>query len=138
MQPTQSFLKGSFLFWNDLYFFLQLKFEGSGKSIPHFFFSCLADMGVNVAGGFDITMSEPFLNILQLPSGIIKNTGCAMTDIMKSHVGQPFLHKNLLETSCNVIGTVQMSIGPHKDIIVHVILRTEQRPVALSAAEALL
>ena len=86
MQPKTNSLQRSFHFIEMISIFLQLQFEGSCKSIPHFFFSCFADMGVNVAGCFNIAVTEPFLDIFQLPAGVIKNTGRAMTNIMKSHV----------------------------------------------------
>ena len=88
MQPKTNPLQRSFHFIEMISIFanFELQFECSSKSIPHFFFSYFADMGVDITGCFNVAVTEPFLDIFQLPAGIIKNTGRAMTNIMKSHV----------------------------------------------------
>ena len=89
MQPKTNSLQRSFQVFEMISIFfadLELQFECSSKSIPHFFFSYFADMGVDITGCFNVAVTEPFLDIFQLPAGIIKNTGRAMTNIMKSHV----------------------------------------------------
>jgi hypothetical protein len=39
-----------------------------------------------------------------------------VTNIMKSHIGQIMISKNLFETSCDVIRTIEVSVRPDKDI----------------------
>jgi len=48
-------------------------------------------MCVDITGCFNVTMPEPFLDVLQLPSGIIENAGSTVTNIMKSHIGQTII-----------------------------------------------
>ena len=74
-------------------------------------------MGVNIGGGSNITVSEPFLNILQRNTVGIQQAGAAVAKIVKTNLFQIVLSEHLGEVLGDEIGFDQAAHGIHIDVI---------------------
>ena len=82
-------------------------------------------MSINIPRRPDIRMTQPLLDIFQLPSVVVENARRAVTDIVETHLGQSMLCENLLERAGDVIRSAWLAVTPHKNIIRFRVGRTE-------------
>lgn len=74
-------------------------------------------MGVDIGGGSNITVTKPFLNVLQCNTIGIQQAGAAVAQIVKTNLFQIVLSENLGEVLGDEIGLDQASHGIHIDVI---------------------
>ena len=72
---------------------------------------------VNVWGGRNITVPQPFLNFFQADTVCIQQTCAAMTKFVKANVRQVMLFENLSESVTDIIGSNRVAIRPTKNIV---------------------
>ena len=70
-------------------------------------------MRVDIGCGADVTMPQPFLNLLQAHTIGIEQTGTAMSQIMKTYLFQLVLCQQNFKMLGNEIGFHQFSNGIH-------------------------
>ena len=86
------------------------------KIFRYIFLPQIANVCVDVARGSNIGMPDPFGYVLQLPALVVKDAGCAVTNVMETQVRQTMLFQYLLKSTGNVIRAEWFSILPSKDI----------------------
>ena len=92
---------------------------------PDVLFPQSREVSIDISRCPDVRVTKPLLDIFQLPSIVIENAGCAMTNIVETHFRQSVLRENLLECAGEVIRTVRLAVAPDKNIIRFRIGRTE-------------
>ena len=85
----------------------------------------MADVGVNVSGGRDVSMPEPFLDVIDVPALINENACRRMPKVVISHLGQSMTLQGALKTPRKTVGTIGDAIRILKDIIVVMVARAE-------------
>ena len=78
----------------------------------------MTDVRINIRSRRDIRMTEPFFDIVDVPTLVNEYTGCRMPKIMISHLRQSMALQGTLKTPCKAIGAVGHTVGILKDVIV--------------------
>ena len=68
-------------------------------------------VGVDIRGRSNITVSKPFLNILQRNAVCIEQTGTAMTKIVKTNLFQSLLLEKQVKMLCEKLGLISPPIA---------------------------
>ena len=84
---------------------------------PDVLFPQSREVSIDISRCSDVRVTKPLLDIFQLPSIVIENAGCAMTNIVETHFRQSMPCENLLECAGEVIRTVRLAVAPDKNII---------------------
>lgn len=71
---------------------------------------------INISSSSQIGMTKPLGHILQRPTLIVENTGCAVPNIVETQTRQTMLFQYLLKITGYVIRTVGLAVAPDKDI----------------------
>ena len=127
-----SFIQKSSLNFQDLNFVLSntfLTLDLKPKCVLHILsklgFALLGYVGVDICSCFNIRVTKPILNISDVPILVVENGGCAVSEVMKTHLFQPMVLENTLKTPRYAVRPTNRTIRVRKYIVGFVIRPTE-------------